>query len=133
MTYIFALIALLLISCALVWFMILTQMRRLLRSGAKLAIERAWLKVMNEKNQALKVIEADKVLDQALKMLGYKGTLGEKLKQANPRFQDAQAVWSAHKLRNVLAHELNAPLKDSDARRAIASFRKALQDLGAAV
>jgi len=131
MTYIFALIALLLIACALVWFIILAQMRRLLRSGAKLAIERAWEKVKSQQNPTLKLVEADKILDEALRLLGYSGSLGGKLKAAGSRFSDLNGVWWAHKLRNRAVHDLTSTPSKEEADRAVTKFRQALTDLGA--
>ncbi len=133
MSYIFALIALLLIASALVWFMILTQMRRLLRTGAKIAIEKAWQKVQSQKNPTLKLVEADKILDEALRLLGYAGSLGEKLKAAGPRFSDINGVWWAHKLRNRAVHDLTSAPSKEEIERAIGIFRRALTDIGAKI
>jgi hypothetical protein len=78
------------------------------------------------------VSEADKLLDYALKQSGVRGeTMGERLKQSGGRFSDINAIWSAHKLRNTLAHEAEFDLVPSVAKEAIASFRRGLQDLGA--
>jgi len=78
------------------------------------------------------VSEADKLLDYALKQSGVRGeTMGERLKQGGGRFSDINAIWSAHKLRNTLAHEVEFDLVPSVAKEAIASFRRGLQDLGA--
>lgn len=76
------------------------------------------------------VLDADKLLDYALKAKGFSGSLGEKLKKAGPRFSDLDGVWSAHKLRNKLAHEI-MDLKVKDAKIALSQFRRALNDLGA--
>ncbi len=78
------------------------------------------------------VSEADKLLDYALKHSGARGeTMGERLKNSGSRFSDLNAIWSAHKLRNALAHEADFDLVPSQAREAIASFRQGLNDLGA--
>ncbi len=78
------------------------------------------------------VSEADKLLDYALKQSGVRGeTMGERLKNSGSRFSNMNAIWSAHKLRNTLAHEAEFDLVPSVAREAIASFRQGLQDLGA--
>ena len=108
-------------------------MRRVLRAGARLAIQAAWAKVLSHEHATLKVVEADKILDEALRLLGYTGSLGDKLKKAGPRFKDLDAVWKAHKLRNKLVHELNSVPRDAEVEHAVESFRKALNDLGAGI
>lgn len=76
--------------------------------------------------------EADKLLDHVLKQLGYGGErMGERLKQAGPRFSDQNAVWRAHKLRNALAHEIGFDLVPNQAKEALHDFEQALKDLGA--
>lgn len=78
------------------------------------------------------VSEADKLLDYAMKGSGFKGaTMGERLKNHRGRFSDINSVWSAHKLRNALAHEADFDLVPSQAREAVKNFERALKDLGA--
>jgi len=80
----------------------------------------------------LAVMNADKLLDQALQERGMRGkTMGERMKAANSIFTDNNGVWSAHKLRNRIAHESDVMVRYDDARYALANFRKALKDLGA--
>lgn len=52
------------------------------------------------------IIEADILLDETLTSVGYVGaTIGEKLKSANTQsFTTVQDAWSAHKVRNDIAH-----------------------------
>ncbi|MBP9718326.1 hypothetical protein KBD59_03450 [Candidatus Gracilibacteria bacterium] len=76
------------------------------------------------------IIEADKLLDWALRRRGYKGTLGEKLKKSEKLFADRiNDIWFAHKLRNGIVHEVGYSLKPHDARRALAAFEDALHRL----
>lgn len=93
-------------------------------------LQSAWQKVEAMEDSAMQILEADKVLDQALKRLGYKGSLGEKLKTAGPRFSNLDAVWNAHKLRNRIAHEVNISVTQEEARFAMFAFKKALEQLG---
>lgn len=80
----------------------------------------------------LAVVDADKLLDQALKKHHYKGkTMGERLVSAQRTLSDNDAVWYAHKLRNRLVHEPNVRLKKREAQNALAGFKQALSDLGA--
>jgi len=82
--------------------------------------------------QQLAILNADKLLDQALKERGIKGeTMGDRMKNAKTLFRDNNSVWSAHKLRNRIAHEDNARMTMKQTNNALADFRAALQDMGA--
>ncbi|MDP2691250.1 MAG: hypothetical protein Q8O95_02480 [bacterium] len=76
------------------------------------------------------VLKADKLLDHALKQAGYTGTMGEKMKQARAVFRDNNGVWSAHKLRNRIAHEIHVKVSPIQANTALTAFKKAFIDLG---
>jgi hypothetical protein len=81
---------------------------------------------------ALAVIDADKLVDDALKKKHFRGkTMGERLVSAQRTLSDNDAVWYAHKLRNRLVHEQNVRLRKRDVQKALAGFRQALRDLGA--
>lgn len=78
------------------------------------------------------VLNADKLLDQALRERSVKGeTMGERMKTAKETWSNANAVWGAHKLRNQIAHESEVQVGYDDARRALAGFKQALKDIGA--
>lgn len=78
------------------------------------------------------VTQADMLLDYALRKLGYPGeTMGERLRSASGRFKNTDAVWSAHKLRNQIAHEAGFIAGKPRVKQAVNDLRRALQDLGA--
>ncbi len=80
----------------------------------------------------LSVLNADKLVDQALRESGAKGqTMGERLKDISVDFSDLNGLWTAHKLRNRIAHEPDVNVSYDEARYALSCFRKALKDLGA--
>ena len=80
----------------------------------------------------MSVLNADKLVDQVLKKRGAKGkTMSERMKNSSALFSNNDGIWAAHKLRNKIAHESDAHITYSQARYALASFRKALKDLGA--
>lgn len=86
----------------------------------------------NPSSWQVAIMEADKLLDQALIGRGVGGTtLGERLKASGNRFSKLNAVWGAHKLRNQIAHEPNARLTYSMTVKALDVFKQALKDLGA--
>lgn len=81
-----------------------------------------------EMNLKMAVMEADKLLDHALKAMAIPGvTLGERLKFAAYKYPNVRNVWNAHRLRNQLAHEASYYLDPSFARKAIRDFRDALR------
>ena len=91
-----------------------------------------WGKIVSEATHNPKnaILEADKLLDHVLKLKGFEGSLGEKLKKAQHCFRDLDRVWSAHKWRNRIAHELNITITPQEAKAVLNHFRQALKDLG---
>ncbi len=88
--------------------------------------------VKSPEGMILAVIDADKLLDEALRKKGYKGkTMGERLVAAQRDLSNNDNVWYAHKLRNRLVHEPNVKLKKNEARNALEGIKKGLKDLGA--
>ncbi|HEX8226469.1 MAG TPA: hypothetical protein VF572_01215 [Candidatus Saccharimonadales bacterium] len=80
----------------------------------------------------LAIIDADKLLDEALKRSHIKGkTMGERLVTVQRTLSNNDSVWYAHKLRNKLVHEQYDNLKERDVKDALVGFRQALKDLGA--
>jgi len=89
-------------------------------------------KLANKDLWALAIIDADKLLDQALKARRYKGkTMGERLVKAQHDLTDNGSVWFAHKLRNKLVHEASPKLAQREVKNALLGLRGALKDLGA--
>lgn len=78
------------------------------------------------------ILEADTMLDDALKRAGGKGdTLGERLKSLEASgFQTLQEAWDAHKVRNMIAHQgVNFQLTQRETRRVIDLYEKVLKEL----
>ena len=110
--------------------------RRLIQPLNRKYFDQKWAellgRVKSPEGMALAVIDADKLLDEALKRKGYKGkTMGERLVAAQRALSNNDGVWYAHKLRNRLVHEPNVRLRRSEARNALAGIKQGLQDLGA--
>jgi hypothetical protein len=96
-----------------------------------LAIEQQ-LKRDEVASYSLAVLNADKLLDYALKERGLKGeTMADRLKSAKDIFSSRNDVWAAHKLRNKIAHEPDVRVTYEAARHAIGNFKRALKDVGA--
>ena len=97
-----------------------------------------WLSIEQQLKQnesssfSLCVLNADKLLDQAMRERGVKGeTMGERMKASKDIWSNANAVWGAHKLRNQIAHDTDVRVSYDDARKALAGFKQALRDMGA--
>ena len=95
-------------------------------------IQSHWIKIIDSSQSHPKnaILDADKLLDYALKKHGYTGTVGEKLKKSASKFSSLDGIWSAHKLRNKVAHELG-DVNNIAAKKALKNFKRALNDLGA--
>jgi hypothetical protein len=85
----------------------------------------------HETTWPLAIIDADKLLDDALRKLHYKGkSMGERLVSAQRDLSSNDTVWFGHKLRNKIVHEQIA-LKKRDVQAALKGYLQALKDLGA--
>lgn len=76
------------------------------------------------------VMEADKLLGYVLGEMGYSGSIADKLKATPKKFSNLNDVWSAHKFRNHLVHDIHAEGLYFQAKDAIDKFRQAFRDLG---
>lgn len=111
------------------------------KQGPALNVQRyqtKWLEIENsvrrdnDASWQLAIINADKLLDQALRERRFKGqTMGERMKSAQKVWKNANHVWGAHKVRNQLAHEVNADISYDITLRSLSAFKQALKDLGA--
>lgn len=96
-----------------------------------MTIERQLVKG-EESSCHLVILNADKLLDQALGQQGFKGTtMGERMKSAKDTWSNANNVWAAHKLRNKIAHETDVKVGYDNARRALSAYKQGLKDVGA--
>ncbi len=78
------------------------------------------------------IIQADELLDEALKKARFKGkTTGERLVAAQHTLTSNDTVWYGHKLRKTIATEDVRKIKKKDVIDALSGFRQALRDLGA--
>lgn len=80
----------------------------------------------------LALIQADAVLDLALKSKAFPGTTtGERLKFASRKYRNLRRAFWARSLRNKLVHEAGLDVKTSEIRSAVAELRRALVTMGA--
>jgi hypothetical protein len=85
-----------------------------------------------ESDLKVAILEADKLLNDALREAGIMGIqLGDRLKKTSTsQVPNLNELWQAHKLRNQIAHEPNFKLKRDVAERALGIYETALRNLG---
>lgn len=78
----------------------------------------------------LAIIEADKMLELVIGTFKIPGdNLGEKLKKIEKGdFLSLEEAWSAHKIRNRIAHEHNFHLSHREAQTAISNYEKVFRE-----
>ncbi len=89
----------------------------------------------NPNDWKLAIIEADIILDEALKKMGYGGTsLGERLRSISPnQLSTLDIAWQAHKIRNQIAHGgADFVLTHKMAEDTIKHYRQVFTELGVA-
>ena len=86
-----------------------------------------------ESEAKLAIIEADSLLNEVLKNMGYEGkTLGERLdKLTTDALSNLGEVREAHKIHSDIIHDPTYRLDFNEAKRAISIYEKALVDLQA--
>jgi uncharacterized membrane protein len=87
----------------------------------------------NPNDWKLAIIEADIMLDEALKRQGYAGnSLGERLRSVSPSaMQTLDDAWEAHKIRNEIAHSgVDFVLTHKLARETIVRYERVFAELG---
>lgn len=98
---------------------------------------RQWAKIVNrletglESEYKLAVIEADSMLDDVLRRMGFSGeSFGERLKKV-PKdvISNIGEVELAHKVRNNIVHDPDYYLSHDEAKKTLDIFEKALNDL----
>ena len=102
----------------------------------KVRYSKKWTKLQqllpNKDTWPLAIIDADKLLDEALRKRRFKGkSTGERLVAAQHSLTDNDSVWFGHKLRNKLDHEQDIKLRKNDVKNALSGIRQALRDLKA--
>jgi len=95
-----------------------------------------WEVIVNHANSSnsaewkIAIIEADNILDNILKEVGYEGdTLADRLKAAGDG-EAIQDAWEAHKVRNAIAHNGDVELTQRETKRVIALYENVFKKFG---
>ncbi|MFC1789814.1 hypothetical protein ACFLYY_02465 [Patescibacteria group bacterium] len=133
---IFALIKTLYLKRLFLWN--LQEMKNFRPFGIK-KLNKKWLKVKGglkeglESQYKLSVIEADSIMDDILRRMGFMGeTLSERLEKITvATMPNLNEIIEAHQVRDKVVHDPNYKLSLEKAKTVIESFEKALTDLQA--
>lgn len=102
-------------------------------------LAKIWAKIMarvetgTESEYKLAVIEADRLLDDTLKRMGYTGEgLGDRLKQlTKATLSNLDLLGEVHKIRNDIVHDPDYKLTLEQTKKTLETFEQALRDLQA--
>jgi hypothetical protein len=85
----------------------------------------------DENDLKVAVIEADKLLEEALREAGIRGaSLGDRLKNLKTgQVENIDQIWQAHRLRNQIVHEPTFKLKRDLAEKALGIYESTLKQL----
>lgn len=87
-----------------IWFGTRKQKKLKPKEAAKLIME---ADKFAERAATERIVGYDKVLDHFLTAMGYRGTMGEKLKRKPAVLgKKLEEIWKLHKIRNRLVHDL---------------------------
>lgn len=134
----------------IIWFLLRTQWLKLFlfqdivefftyRPYGVRKITKTWVKILgrldaaNEAEFKLAVIEAETMLDEILKKMGYSGeTLGDKLKNiTSATLPNIDQLREAHKVRNDIIHDPDYQLSLIQAKKTLDIYEQTFKDLQA--
>ena len=98
-----------------------------------------WVKVMQQASSAppqsyvLAIIEADKLVDDALQLMGLQGEhMADRLQKLRAEdYPTLDRLWRAHRVRNELVHTPDFGIGEGDAEDVLKVYEKFLKELGA--
>ncbi len=109
------------------------EMYRGIKSSNRLDDVLAHIASPHPNDWKLAIIEADIILDDALKQMGFVGgSLGERLKSiSTTQLNTLNEAWEAHKIRNRIAHEgADFVLTKRIAEETISRYRRVFNEIG---
>lgn len=129
----FVLAGIILIAFVLAFYILIKGGEKKLNAAHQQFIKKQWKNVTEASfnNMHTAILDADKLLGYTLELKGYKGSVGEQLKKSDGLFSSIDSVWSAHKVRNKIAHEIGVKIDKKEGSQVLNNFKRALNDLGA--
>lgn len=117
------------VDVLIVLHVVASRMRRKISEKDMKAIRKNWKSIISGKDRKHAIMDADKLLDHALYLQGLRGNMGAKLKKSTSLFKNINKVWSAHKVRNNIAHQINYHVDQKTYRGCMLTFKQAFKDL----
>lgn len=104
---------------------------------SKKKIQKQWdsiesrLRIENEQQDKLAILEADKLVDQILFDIGYKGSnMKERLESADSnQIEELDSLIEAHEIRNKIINDSNFHLNKEEVKRVMNIYREFLENL----
>lgn len=129
----FIIAAVILVAFLLAFYVFIKAGSKKLTPAHQQFIKKQWKNIYEESfnNMQSAILNADKLLGHALELKGYVGSVGDQLKKSGSLFRSLDKVWSAHKVRNKIAHEIGFKITKKEGNRILNIYKKALNDLGA--
>lgn len=105
--------------------------------ASKKKIQKRWAEIENrllfgnDQQNKIAILEADKLVDEILFNIGYKGNnMKERLESVNANeIEELDTLTEAHAIRNKIIHEDGFQLDSQEAHRVIGLYREFLDDL----
>jgi hypothetical protein len=115
-----------------------TTPHRQVLSLRSVIIRERWQNILKKFNPTsqdsrhLAVIEADSLVDEVLKQLGFTGEhMADRLSRLNPQeVPTVERVWRAHRLRNDIVHAPGYVAAPESAQNALADYESFLTEIG---
>jgi len=117
------------VDIGIIGYVLYRRFGKKLSPKKKQEIQKAWRSIIRLTDPRRAILDADNLLDHALGELGYRGTLGGKLKKNPKLFSDIDAIWSAHKVRNNIAHQIHYEVNPKVYKKTMLAFKQAFTDL----
>jgi len=102
-------------------------------------VREAWGKIVGKTEESqtpetftLAIIEADKLLDDVLRLLGFQGEhLAERLDQLEHRkkTKTIEKLWQAHRIRNNLVHAQGFNINSAQAREVLGAYENFFREI----
>lgn len=110
-------------------YIIFFRRKKISKSDIKI-VKTQIAKIKKNNNPQMVIMEMDKIIDNVLGKLGFKGGLANKLRKAKDFFSDYNGIWTAHKIRNRVAHEVGFRVSRDAYKKALNQYERAFRDLG---
>ncbi len=122
-------LAFVIVDVIIVAYVVYRRYRRKIPQKIIDEVRDSWKNIIRQKDHRHAVMDADNLLDHTLSKMGLKGNLGAKLKKSPHLFKDVNGLWSAHKVRNNIAHKINYRVDERAYKKAMLAFKQAFKDL----